>query len=75
MKNLKVGGKINLFREGLGLTLEDWAKKCRVNQKTMERICLRRNDPSGRTLLAIIKHGGMSPDILEIDDFNDEGLV
>lgn len=75
MKTLKVGGKIDLYRRGLGLTVGGWAAKSRVPEKTMERICLRESDPSAKTLFCILKYGGMSLDILDLDDFGEEGLI
>lgn len=75
MKTLKVGGKVNNFRRALGLTVGGWAKKCRVKEKTMERICLGENDPNAKTLWSIIHYGGMSAEAFDLEDFGEEGLV
>lgn len=75
MKTLKVGGKVDIFRRGLGLTVGGWARKCRVPEKTMERICLRENDPSAKSLWCMIHFGGMNPNVLDLEDFGEEGLV
>ena len=75
MKTLKVGGKVDLYRRGLGLTVGGFATKCRVAEKTMERICLRESDPSAKTLFCLLRYGNMSLDILDLEDFGEEGLI
>lgn len=75
MKTLLVGGKVDLFRRGLGLTVAGWAKKCRVPEKTMEGVCLAQRDPSAKTLFCIVRYGGMSPDAFDLEDFGREGIV
>lgn len=71
MKHLKNGGRIDLIRQNQGLTIAAFAKKCEVPEKTMERIILGANEPSGTTLLKIIKKGGVHPDVLEIDGWEE----
>jgi hypothetical protein len=75
VKTLLVGGKVDLFRRGLGLTIGGWAKKCRVPESTMESVCLGTRDPSAKTLFCMIRYGGMNVAILELSDFGREGLV
>ena len=75
MKTLLVGGKINLFRRALGLTVGGFAKKCRVPEKTMESVCLQQRDPSAKTLFCIIRFGGMSADAFDLTDFGREGML
>jgi len=71
MKHLKNGGRIDLIRQNQHLTISAYAAKCGVPEKTMERILLGSNEPNGTTLLKIIKRGGVSPDILEIDGWEE----
>lgn len=75
MKTLAVGGKINGFRRALGLSIEGWAKKCRVPGKTMEPICLMQREPSIKTFFCILKYGGMSLDAFDLEDFGREDLA
>lgn len=74
MKHLINGGRINLIRRNQGLTIGEYAAKCGVPEKTMERICLGSNAPEGPTLLRIIKLGGVSPDVLELDGWDRSGI-
>lgn len=71
MRNLMNGGRINLVRLNLGLTIKEYADLCGVPDKTMERILLGANPPSGITLLKIIKRGKVNPGILEVDGWED----
>jgi len=73
-KVLKVGGKINLFRRGLGLTLGEWSKKCRVPEGSMERICEQANDPTAKNFWKIVVHGGLNPRMIDEQDWGSEDL-
>lgn len=75
IKTLVVGGKIDTFRRGLGLTVEGWARRCKMNAKTMEAICLRQRDPSAKSLWCMVVYGKMNPEILDFEDWGEEGLV
>ena len=75
MKTLLVGGKVNIYRRALGLSIGGFARRCRVSEKTMEPICLQQRDPSAKTLWHIIHYGGMSPDAFDAEDFGQEGLA
>lgn len=76
MRHLINGGRIDLIRRNQHLTMSEFATKCGVPEKTMERICRGENEPEGGTLLRIIRRGGVSPEILEIDgwDRSDDGI-
>lgn len=73
-RHLINGGRIDLVRRNLGLTLEQYANMCEVPEKTMERICQGKNPPSGLTLLKLIRLGNVNPDILDIKGWNEEGV-
>lgn len=75
MKTSKVGGKINTWRRGEGATVGALARKCHIPESTMEKICLRLQEPSGRTLWALEHYAGMSPDLFDEEDWGEEGLV
>lgn len=74
MKNLLVGGKINLARRAQGLSIEGFARQCRVPAKTMEPICLGDRDPSAKTFFLILRYGKVSLDLFDAEDFGEEGL-
>lgn len=61
------GTLIDTIRRNLGLTIEEYADTCGVPFKTMKRICAGKNVPNGEHLLRIIRLGGVSPKLLEID--------
>jgi len=61
------GTLIDGVRRNQELTIEEYALKCGIPVKTMKRICAGRNKPDGEHLLRIIKLGGVSPKLLEID--------
>jgi transcriptional regulator with XRE-family HTH domain len=75
VKTLKVGGKVDLARRAQGLTVGQFAAKCGVPEKTMERICQRQNDPSAKTLFLIVIRGKVSMDVFDEEDFGEEGLI
>ena len=67
VRRLINGTLIDNIRRNQELTVEEYAHTCGVPFKTMKRICAGRNVPNGEHLLRIIRFGGVSPKLLEID--------
>lgn len=74
MTPLRFGSKLDLIRRGKGLTIGEFAAKCGVPERTMERICLGANAPSARHLFCILTQGKVSTDAFGSDDFGEDGI-
>lgn len=75
MKRVKLGTKLDLIRRNQEVTVEEYARKCDLPKDTMKRILEGRNAPSGKALIKILKLGGVRLGLLEIDDFDEEGIA
>lgn len=65
---LSLGGKVDFIRRNLGLTIAQYAAKCGVPEKTMERVLLDSNKPSALTLYLIVTRGGVALDVITAED-------
>ncbi len=72
MATTKVGTKLNLIRRAQGLTVGAFAKKCRIPESTMDRICSGYNEPSARNLYKIMRYGQVSIMAFDDTDFTSE---
>lgn len=75
MKHLKFGGKLDILRRAHGFTIGSLALKCGIPESTMERICLGQNSPSARNLVAILKSLHINLDVVEPEDFEEDGML
>ena len=74
MKLLRFGAKLDLLRRGQGLTVGEFAAKCGVPERTMDRLCAGENAPKARSLFLIVTKGRISLSAFDADDFEEEGL-
>lgn len=61
------GTLIDNVRRNAELTVEEYALTCGIPFKTMKRICGGKNPPNGEHLLRLLRLGGVSPKLLELD--------
>lgn len=70
MKTLKFACKLDVFRRLKGLTIVAMARKCDVDEDTMERLLSGRNAPNASNLLKIMRGLEIT---FEPTDFEEEG--
>lgn len=73
MTVLTFGAKLDLIRRALGLTRAEFAVKCGIKERTMDRLLAGENAPSARNLFLIVTRAGISLDAFGPEDFTEEG--